>query len=147
LSQVTKEYLACILNSRSTQNQIEEFITSSGQPILALFRIETIKLPLAPIEEQDEIARRVNALFKLAEAIEKRVAATLLRADRLTQAILAKAFRGELVLTEAELARREGRKYETAQVLLERIRQKRSALPRKQTSPKRKWNSAEASAR
>jgi hypothetical protein len=34
------------------------------------------------------------------------------RAERLTQAILTKAFRSELVPTEAELARRESRDYE-----------------------------------
>ncbi len=39
-----------------------------------------------------------------------------------TQAILAKAFRGELAPTEAELARQEGRDCEPASVLLERIR-------------------------
>ncbi len=39
-----------------------------------------------------------------------------------TQAILAKAFRGELVPTEAEVARAEGRDYETAAQLLARIR-------------------------
>jgi len=39
--------------------------------------------------------------------------------------VLAKAFRGELVPTEAELARREGREYEPASVLLERIRRER----------------------
>ena len=36
--------------------------------------------------------------------------------------MLAKAFRGELVVMEAELARREGREYEAASVLVERIR-------------------------
>lgn len=36
--------------------------------------------------------------------------------------MLAKAFRGELAPTEAELARREGREYESAGVLLERVR-------------------------
>jgi len=38
------------------------------------------------------------------------------------QSILAQAFSGRLVPTEAELARREGREYEPASVLLERIR-------------------------
>ena len=38
------------------------------------------------------------------------------------QAILARAFRGELVPTQAELARREGRPYETASELLARIK-------------------------
>ena len=63
-----------------------------------------------------EIVHRVEALFKLADAIEKRVAAAQARADKLTQSILAKAFRGELVPTEAELARQEGRDYEPASV-------------------------------
>jgi type I restriction enzyme S subunit len=75
-----------------------------------------------PLAEQHEIVRRVEALFQLADAIEKRVAAATARADKLTQAILAKAFRGELVPTEAELARRKGRAYEPASVLLERIK-------------------------
>src|SRR5436309_4220337 len=69
----------------------------------------------------------VEALFKLADAIERRVATAQLRADKLTQSILAKAFRGELVPTEAELARQEGREYEPASVLLERIRNQRSS--------------------
>jgi type I restriction enzyme S subunit len=34
------------------------------------------------------------------------------------QSILAKAFSGELVETEVEIARKEGRGYETAEVLL-----------------------------
>ena len=59
---------------------------------------------------------------KLADKIEKRVEAATKRADKLTQSILAKAFRGELVPTEAELARREGRNYEPASLLLERIK-------------------------
>ena len=47
--------------------------------------------------------------------------------EKITQAILAKAFRGELVPTEAELARQEGRSYEPASALLERIRAEREA--------------------
>jgi type I restriction enzyme S subunit len=45
--------------------------------------------------------------------------------ERLGQAILAKAFRGELVPTEAELARRAGWNYEPAKALLERVRAER----------------------
>jgi type I restriction enzyme S subunit len=89
---------------------------------------ETLKswpIPLPPLAEQHEIVRRVETLFRLADAIEKRVAAAAVRAEKLTQATLAKAFRGELVPTEAELARREGRAYEPASALLERIRAER----------------------
>jgi type I restriction enzyme S subunit len=54
------------------------------------------------------------------------VAAAKARADQVTPEILAKAFRGELVPTEAQLARREGRAYEPASVLLERARAERA---------------------
>jgi type I restriction enzyme S subunit len=77
------------------------------------------------LEEQREIVRRVEALFDLADRIEAKIRAATARADRLTQAILAKAFRGELVPTEAELAAREGRDYEPASALLARIRDAR----------------------
>jgi type I restriction enzyme S subunit len=79
------------------------------------------------VAEQREIVRRVEELFKLADGIEKQVEAATKRVEKLTQAILAKAFRGELVPTEAALARRERRSYEPASVLLERIRQQRAA--------------------
>jgi plasmid stability protein len=59
---------------------------------------------------------------KFFEAIEFAAKAS---AEKLTQAILAKAFRGELVPTEAELARREGRSYEPAPELMARIRAER----------------------
>jgi len=56
---------------------------------------------------------------KFFEAIEFAAKAS---AEKLTQAILAKAFRGELVPTEAELARREDDSYEPASALLARIK-------------------------
>ena len=84
--------------------------------------LKTGPIPLPPAPEQHEIVRRVEALFRLADAIGKRVTAATARAEKLTQAILAKAFRGELVPTEAELARREGREYEPASLLLENVR-------------------------
>ena len=83
---------------------------------------------LPPVQEQHEIVRRIEALFKLADSIEEHVAAATLRSEKLTQAILAKAFRGELVPTEAELARREDRSYEPASALLDRIRAERESL-------------------
>jgi len=89
--------------------------------------LKRLPLPVPPIAEQHEIVRRVDALFRLADAIERRAAAATAHTDKLTQAILAKAFRGELVPTEADLARREGRSYESAAELLARIQAERAA--------------------
>jgi type I restriction enzyme S subunit len=89
--------------------------------------VAAVNVPFPSVVEQQEIVRRVDALFALADKIEARVQAATARVEKITQAILAKAFRGELVPTEAELARQEGREYEPASVLLERIRAARAA--------------------
>jgi type I restriction enzyme S subunit len=94
----------------------------NSQPALNKARVELIPMPFPPIKEQVEVARRIAALFKLADAVERRVASSTIRAEKLAQAILAKAFCGELVETEADLSRAEGREYETAEQLLERVR-------------------------
>ncbi len=85
---------------------------ASAQPHFYIADAKRMPVPLAPPDEQHEIVRRVDALFALADSIEQRVAAAAARTDRLTQAILAKAFRGELVPTEAELSRQGGRDQE-----------------------------------
>ena len=104
---------------------------------------------LPPLAEQEEIVRRVEALFALADKIEARVQSATLRVEKITQAILAKAFRGELVRSEAELAREEGRDYEPAAALLERIRAQReaasAAAPRRKTGEVSKPTKAPAS--
>lgn len=73
-------------------------------------------------EEQTEIVRRVEQLFAFADQLEAKVAAAQARIYRLTQSILAKAFRGELVPQDPN--------DEPASVLLERIRAQRAAAPK-----------------
>jgi type I restriction enzyme S subunit len=119
-------YLAWFLASNSGQKQFEALQRGATKVGLGLDDIRSLAVPLPPVEEQAEIVRRIDTLFKLADAIENRVDGASLRAEKLTQAILAKAFRGELVPTEAELAKREGREYEPASVLLERIKAERA---------------------
>jgi type I restriction enzyme S subunit len=72
-----------------------------------------------------QLVRRVGELIAVADTVEAKLAAARKRVEALTQAALAKAFRGELVPTEAELARREGRDYEPASVLVARIQANR----------------------
>ena len=66
--------------------------------------------------------RRVEKLFAFADQIEARLTQAQTHVDRLTQSLLRKAFRGELVPTEHALARCEGRDYEPATDILSRIR-------------------------
>jgi len=119
---VYKPYLAWYLASSGGQAQFQDLQRGATKIGLGLDDIKSLVIPFPPLEEQQEIVRRVEALFKLADSIEKRVTRGTARAESLTQAILAKAFRGELVPPEAELARREGRSYEPASALLARIK-------------------------
>lgn len=69
---------------------------------------------IAPLHEQHEIVRRVEGLLRAASNIEKRCATATLHIGNLTQSILSKAFRGELVLQDPN--------DEPAALLLDRIK-------------------------
>jgi type I restriction enzyme, S subunit len=118
---------------------------ASAQPHLYIRDSKRLPVPIPPPAEQEEISRKVNILFGLVDAIEKRVTEAAARADKLSQSILDKAFRGELVPTEAELARQEGRDYEAASVLLERIARDNDGRDGKRT--KEELRAAESSTR
>ena len=85
------------MNSEIVFQQARERVTGIGTPDLHLIEIRDFRIPLPPLEEQQEIVRRVTALFALADQVEERYAQAKTHVDRLTQSILAKAFRGELV--------------------------------------------------
>jgi type I restriction enzyme S subunit len=121
------EYLELYLNSPAHgQAQYRNWIYGEGRPHLGFEHLRATAIALPSLEEQLEIVHRIEILFKLADKIEKRVEMATKRADRITQAVLAKAFRGELVPTEAELARSERRDYEPASILLERVKAQRN---------------------
>ncbi len=78
------------IESRSTGNQMS--MRNIGQKALL-----DIDIPKAPDTEQKEIVRLVDQYFSFADTIEAQVKKAQKRVDNLTQSILAKAFRGELV--------------------------------------------------
>jgi len=84
-------------------------------------KLQVLPVPLPPLAEQEEIVRRMAALFRFADAIESRLEAALAQVDALPRTILERAMRGELVPTEAELARDEDRDYEPAARMVERV--------------------------
>ena len=90
--------------------------------ILNLGILKKLPIPLPPLAEQTEIVRRIEQLFAFADQLEAKVAAAKSRIDHLTQSILAKAFRGELVAQDPN--------DEPASVLLERIKAQRAATPK-----------------
>ncbi|AAM32399.1 restriction endonuclease subunit S [Methanosarcina mazei] len=114
-----------VLNSPYIYDSVKKSTMGSTAPRFNVADIKKFPTPLPPLPEQQEIVRRVDALFAFADSIETKVAAAREKTEKLRQSILAKAFSGQLVETQAEIVRREGRDYETAEVLIERIKEER----------------------
>jgi type I restriction enzyme S subunit len=69
--------------------------------------LRALQVPLPSREEQNEIIRRVEALFAYADRLEACYTAARAQVERLIPALLAKAFRGELVLQDPNHGRRQ----------------------------------------
>ncbi len=89
---------------------------------ISLSQCRNFIFTVPPIEVQNEVVLRVEQLFAVADHLEAKVATAKERIDALTQSLLAKAFRGELVPQDPS--------DEPASVLLERIRAQRAAVPK-----------------
>lgn len=111
-------YLMYALQSPFLQSQILTKSSATAQANIFLGAIKSLLLPVPSLPEQHEIVRCVEALFKIADAVEEHYRKAQERLQKLPQAILAKAFRGELVPQDPN--------DEPASTLLERIRQERA---------------------
>lgn len=116
-----KRWLLMCLRSENGRRQIEGL--SSGNQLsmrnLSQKSLLSIMILLPPRDELGQIESYSNSLFALADQLQSRLTSARKVVDRLTPALLAKAFRGELVPQDPE--------DEPAYVLLERIRAARLA--------------------
>jgi type I restriction enzyme S subunit len=109
------------INSPGFRRAVAALQSGSTRKRISKKNLLTIQLPVAPALEQSRIADGVDSYFtRLDDAVAslKRVQANL---KRYRASVLKAAVEGRLVPTEAELARKEGRDYEPASVLLDRI--------------------------
>lgn len=91
------KFLMFALQSPQLQQQILEASRSTAQANIFLGPIKRLTIALPPLTEQAEIVRRVETLFAFADRLETRLQTAQTATERLTPAMLAKAFRGELV--------------------------------------------------
>lgn len=69
---------------------------STSQPAYGIKKMREQIIPFPIIKEQQEIVSRVESLFAKADAIEKQYQTLKAKIESLPQAILHKAFKGEL---------------------------------------------------
>ena len=107
--------------------QIDALGTGTTFKAISGGTLRTLRVPYAAIETQDAVVAEIEKQFsRLDEAVAnlQRVKANL---KRYKASVLKDAVEGRLVPTEAELARLEGRTFETGEQLLQRILEERRA--------------------
>lgn len=104
------------------KQNLEDFAPATAQKNINLKILRELAFPMPPLAEQKEAVRRVEQLFAFADQLETSIKSAQMRIDRLTQSILAKAFKGDLVPQDCN--------DEPANVLLERIQAERSTAPK-----------------
>ena len=120
-----KKYVFHYFNSPFFQRALKTIIRASAQPAFGVTSFRRLPLPIAPLSDQLAVVAELEKQFsRLDEAVAnlQRVKANL---KRYKASVLKDAVEGRLVPTEAELARREGRAFETGEQLLERILEER----------------------
>ncbi len=95
-TEVLVQYLNFVLNNSETLQVLKTSSGSSAQPHLYLTDLKKLEFNLPSLDEQEEIVKKVQSLYQIADLVEKQIEVTEKRTNKLTQSILAKAFRGEL---------------------------------------------------
>lgn len=114
---IEAQYLTIVLNSDHIYRIIRHKIIGNAAPRVNMSEIKRFSIPLPEVDEQKKIISLVEENFLFADQIQQRVKDAQSRINNLTQSILAKAFRGELVPQDPS--------DEPASELLERIKKER----------------------
>lgn len=136
--QVLPSFLLNVLCSRVVRDVVEIGARStSGVNNINSKELASLEFVLPSLKEQNEIVCRVEELFVFADKVEAQVNAAQTRVNNLTQAILAKAFNGELTAdwraANPDLINGDN----SAKALLERIKAEREALAGKKKLTKK----------
>ena len=97
--------------------------TASGVGInhLSANKFASLPAPIAPLDEQKYIVQEIDSRLSVIDQLEQTITTALQQAEALRQAILKKAFSGQLVSQDPA--------DEPAAVLLARIRARKEATP------------------
>ncbi|OBU41640.1 hypothetical protein CTM76_16850 [Photobacterium phosphoreum] len=130
-ARVLSKYLYYALSSEPVRKYFRDNATGTtgNMPKINQTVVSAAPINLPQIDEQKIIVNKVERLFKKADKLEQQYLDAKARLDRLTQSILAKAFRGELVPQDPN--------DEPAEQLLERILKERLSQQQKADKPKK----------
>lgn len=119
-NKIDKQFLLYSLVSMNSHQQLVLNIHGATRPRINTTQLKSLLIPLPKLEEQKEIIRKVEQLYAFADKLEARYTKAKTMLDKMTQSILAKAFRGDLVSQDPN--------DEPASVLLQKIKSEKEKL-------------------
>ena len=124
-SVVTKRFLFYLLRLAIADMIKSEHLHGSTMKHINRGPFLAHSVPIPPLEEQRRIVAEIEKQFTRLDAGVASLERVQTALKRYRASVLKAAGEGRLVLTEAELARKENRSYETGEQLLQRIRNQR----------------------
>lgn len=128
--ELSGDYLAWFVRSPQFTAQIAEQTTGSAQPQLPAGIMKRFSVRFPSIAQQPLVVQEIERALGQIDRLASEATSARRLIDRLDQAVLAKAFRGELVPQDHE--------DEPASVLVDRIRAERGAAPKAKRGRKTK---------
>ena len=129
-----KAYLNCL--------NLTEYVTGTTRPKLTQTALNRIPIPVPPHSEQQRIVAEIERQFTRLDATIEGLERVRVNLERYRASVLRAACEGRLVENEADVAGAEGRQYEHADDLLERILSKRRTNWESQPNGRRKYKEA-----
>lgn len=120
---IRTDFLAHWLESQSAQSWLHSKYRGIDMPGLNLRDVRQLPVPLPPLDEQKTVVASIGRAFAWIDRLAADATSARKLIDYLDQVVLAKAFRGDLVPQDPTDA--------PASELLERIRARRDAAPKK----------------
>jgi len=90
-------FVKWFLRAAPTQKRMQKAVKGVAVRGINIGDVRALQMPLPPLSEQQEIVRRVESLFALADQLELRLAKARGQVDKLSPSLLARAFSGKLV--------------------------------------------------
>lgn len=131
MTKMRPNYLSHFLASPQVRERIESAARStSGVNNVNAQQLQSLTIPTPSLVDQDSAVAKIDAAFARADRLEAEARKARALLDRLERAVLARAFRGELVPQDPN--------DEPASALLERIRAQRATAPKAKRGRKAK---------
>jgi type I restriction enzyme S subunit len=114
-------WLMYAINAPQTRKKIALLEAGTTRKRISKKNLSTIPIPVPPLPEQNRIVTAIEAHFSRLDAAVASLTRARANVKRARASVLKAAVEGRLVPNEAALSRAEGREYEPASVLLQRI--------------------------